>query len=183
MGWPHRATVANVLAVVSRDPPTPVPPPGGAPIGAPAGRGAGLRLVLDSREARGFFLAACTLAPLVELSLRLRGVEHTFRTAAALTRLPVPVPAVPLAAGERLVAAAFRLSPGGGRCLSRSVVHGILRLRAGLPAAVVIGVQRGGAAALSLDAHAWVEDPRGGPPPRDAAGFTPIARWEGGALS
>ena len=94
----------------------------------------------------------------------------TVRRLSANRRLPAVVaalratplaPGAPLADprtdGRRLGAAVMRaltITPGGTRCLMRSLVLLVLLARRGVEAQLIIAVQPG---PVTLDAHAWVE--------------------------
>ena len=59
----------------------------------------------------------------------------------------------------RVVAAAYRLHPFQGRCLSRSLVEYLLHRRSGKAVRFVVGVRRPEVAQeADLEAHAWVEE-------------------------
>jgi hypothetical protein len=113
---------------------------------------------LSRRDQRALIALACAL-PVVELSLRLRGMQ---RTASWLQRLLRPgsihAPSAPeLQGAERLAqlaAIAGPRVPVAARCLSQALLIQALLRRRGLDAQLQLGVRQG---MQPLDAHAWVQ--------------------------
>lgn len=115
------------------------------------------RLAIARAEARRFAARAWLGAPLVRASLAAAGLGRTLRLIEALParRSPRPRPVGP-EEGAALVAGAFRHHFVGGACLPQAVLQYALHRRDGVPARLVVGVQRPGDG-RSLAAHAWVE--------------------------
>jgi hypothetical protein len=107
-------------------------------------------------EARGFALGALAVAPVVELSLRVLGLQRTKTWIEAAPRRAPRPGAVAVDEGERLVVAAFRWSPIRGACLGRALVQHLMHNLTGVPTKIVIGVDRD---AERIRAHAWVAPP------------------------
>lgn len=113
-------------------------------------------------NARGLFLRAAVLLPLVSLSLRLRGFRSTQATLQKqLTRSgsirydpPAPGKAAHTALIARMVRAAAYRNLGTATCLERSLVLWWLLGRQGIVSSVRIGTRKTG---LKFEAHAWVE--------------------------
>jgi hypothetical protein len=113
-------------------------------------------------NARGLFLRAAVLLPLISLSLKLRGFRYTqaslqkhFRGAGA-NRYDVSdagKAARPALIARMVRAAAYR-SIGSATCLERSLVLWWLLERQGIASKVRIGTRKTG---LKFEAHAWVE--------------------------
>ena len=117
---------------------------------------------LDS-EARGMFLRAAVLLPLIFLSLRIRGFRATQRSlqnfsfpSKAGKWLPKNVTdGQQVAMAVRLVnAAAVRHGWGRPTCLEKSLALWWLLRQVGIASSVRIGTRK---AAGKLEAHAWVE--------------------------
>jgi Transglutaminase-like superfamily len=116
------------------------------------------------RPARGLFLRAALLLPLISLSLRLRGFR---KTQAFLKRLlPSPKATLDGTANSapaltelivRMVRAAVRQGVGQPTCLEESLALWWLLRRQGIICDLRIGVRK---EAEKFEAHAWVE--RGG---------------------
>lgn len=111
-----------------------------------------------SPEARGLFVSAAILLPMVRLSLRLRGFRATqsslrqlFARSASSTYNVRVIDAVVVARAVR--SAAYR-SFGNPNCLERSLTLWGLLQREGLAAEIRIGAKKQGEA---FEAHAWVE--------------------------
>lgn len=110
-------------------------------------------------NARGLFLRAAVLLPLISLSLRLRGFRST---QASLQKhitgaAPKRYDSTDLAKAEctaRMVRAAADRSIGGATCLERSLVLWWLLERQGIASSVRIGARKIGP---KFEAHAWVE--------------------------
>jgi len=109
------------------------------------------------RPARGLFLRALVLLPLVTLLLRLRG----FRAAQRILRARLGSPGDAGAAADdlarsasRMVAAAARHAIFPATCLERSLVLWWLLARRGVASQLRIGVRKSGE---TFEAHAWVE--------------------------
>jgi hypothetical protein len=110
------------------------------------------------RKARGLFLRAAVLLPLISFSLRLRGFR---KTQASLQKfLPSLNDALHAAAREstnltvRMVRAAVRHSVGHPTCLEESLALWWLLGRKRIAAELRIGVRKQGD---KFEAHAWVE--------------------------
>jgi hypothetical protein len=110
------------------------------------------------RRARGLFLRAAALLPLVYLSLRLRGFR---KTQALLERLlsppnhesePSTLASINLTV--RMVRAAVRHSVGHPTCLEESLALWWLLGRQGIASELRIGVRKQNE---KFEAHAWVE--------------------------
>jgi len=110
------------------------------------------------RPARGIFLRAAALLPLLSLSLRLRGFRKTQNFLQAF--LTSPDKTAQTAAPDpsdltiRMVRAAVRHSPGHPTCLEESLALWWLLARQGFPSELRIGVRKH---ADKFEAHAWVE--------------------------
>jgi hypothetical protein len=126
------------------------------------------RLWAAPPEVRRFVLRAWGAAPLVEASLGLLGLAKTLRWVEWLPTGAKREGAVDVAAGERLVGAAYRAHLLRGACLPRSLTQYLLHRRDGLAARFVVGVRSD---APGVRAHAWVESPESPAPDR---GFAPI---------
>lgn len=110
------------------------------------------------RPARGLFLRAAVLLPLISASLRLRGFR---KTQAFLQKfLPAPNESASISASTnadltaRMVRAAVRHSPGHPTCLEESLALWWLLGRQGITCDLRIGVRK---QAEKFEAHAWVE--------------------------
>ncbi|HLI58774.1 MAG TPA: lasso peptide biosynthesis B2 protein [Solirubrobacteraceae bacterium] len=114
------------------------------------------RLRLGQRLALGVEIARAYLAIRALSSRRaLPDVVVALRDAPALSGLPLPDPRVDGVRLGRAVMRALVLTPGGTKCLVRSLVLLRLLARRGIvDGALIIAVQPGPAV---LDAHAWVE--------------------------
>jgi hypothetical protein len=110
------------------------------------------------RPARGFFLRASALLPLISLSLRLRG----FRKTQAFLRKFLPLPSHPAVTSAsitadltaRMVRAATRHTLGPATCLEESLALWWLLGRQGIGSDLKVGVRKDGE---KFQAHAWVE--------------------------
>src|SRR5438034_2068867 len=114
------------------------------------------------RPAKGIFLRAAFLLPLITISLRLRGFRSTQRFLQSFLSPEKDVP--PDAAAEsyvkltsRIVLAAARNSPIRSTCLERSLSLWWLLARQSIETQIRIGVRKDSG---KFEAHAWVE--RGG---------------------
>jgi Transglutaminase-like superfamily len=110
------------------------------------------------RGARGLFLRAAVLLPLISLSLRLRGFR---KTQAFLQRfLSTPNDVADFSASARadltvrMVRAAIRHCVGHPTCLEESLALWWLLGRQGIATELRIGVRKHGE---KFEAHAWVE--------------------------
>ena len=111
------------------------------------------------RPAKGLFLRAVMLLPLLSISLRVRGFGATRRF---LEKFITPAKNGPptgaveshAALTSRMVLAAARNSPIPSTCLERSLSLWWLLARQGIAAQLRIGVRKDG---KELRAHAWVE--------------------------
>lgn len=117
-------------------------------------------------EARGLFVRAALLLPLISLSLRIRGFGLT--QAMLLRFLPHSSPTFAGAARDldpsiadekqlltvRMVRAAARYRPRKATCLEESLVSWFLLRRRGVACEVRIGARK---VAGQFEAHAWVE--------------------------
>jgi len=116
---------------------------------------------LDS-EARGIFLRAAVLLPVISLSLRVRGFRATQRSlqnfsfsSRAEKRFHENITAGErVALAVRMVNAAARHSWGRSTCLEKSLGLWWLLRREGITSSVRIGARMAGG---KLEAHAWVE--------------------------
>jgi hypothetical protein len=113
------------------------------------------------RTARGLFLRAAALLPLISLSLRLRGFRKTQASLQKFLSLPNN-PADTCAPHRadlavRMVRAAARHSPGRPTCLEESLALWWLLGRQGIASELRIGVRKRGD---KFEAHAWVERDR-----------------------
>lgn len=110
------------------------------------------------RTARGLFLRAGALLPLISLSLRLRGFRKTQAFLQKFLSLPSdPTNTVmPITADltVRMVRAAARRSVGHPTCLEESLALWWLLRRQGIASELRIGVRKQGD---KFEAHAWVE--------------------------
>ncbi|HMD38532.1 MAG TPA: lasso peptide biosynthesis B2 protein [Candidatus Acidoferrum sp.] len=111
------------------------------------------------RPARGLFLRAAALLPLISMSLRLRGFRKTQAFLQRFLSPPKERPdsSVPAAAAEstaRMVRAAVRHSGGHPTCLEESLALWWLLGRQGIACELRIGVRK---EAEKFEAHAWVE--------------------------
>jgi len=111
------------------------------------------------RPAKGLFLRAVVLLPLLTVSLRVRGFGATQRFLQKFitpTKNSLPVTAVGSCAAltSRMVLAAARNSPVPSTCLERSLSLWWLLARQGIATQFRIGVRKDG---KKLAAHAWVE--------------------------
>jgi Transglutaminase-like superfamily len=112
-------------------------------------------------DAWRFGAAAWVLAPVVEASLALTGLDKTL---SMLERLPVRDERREgaLAADEAqvIVSRAFRAHVGlRGLCLEKALVQWAVHRLDGTPARFVIGIRRDAEADAEVQAHAWVEAP------------------------
>ena len=113
-------------------------------------------------NARGIFLRAAALLPLVSLSLRLRGFRSTQaslqkRMGGALSGgcdPSNPANAERTALTARMVRSAAYRSLGTATCLERSLALWWLLERQGIASSVRIGTRKTG---QKFEAHAWVE--------------------------
>jgi hypothetical protein len=110
------------------------------------------------RSARGLFVRAAALLPLISISLRLRGFR---KTQASLQKfLPVSAdsantpPATHVDLTARMVRAAVRHSFGHATCLEESLALWWLLGRQRIASDLRIGVRKSGE---KFEAHAWVE--------------------------
>jgi len=110
------------------------------------------------RRARGIFLRAAALLPLISLSLRLRGFR---KTQAFLQRLiSIPNNEADFSSSDRadltvsMVRAAVRHSVGHPTCLEESLALWWLLARQGIATELRIGVRKH---SEKFEAHAWVE--------------------------
>jgi Transglutaminase-like superfamily len=109
------------------------------------------------RPARGIFLRAALLLPLISLSLRLRGFRKTqnFLQTFLSSRGKTQTSAVDRSdLTVRMVRAAVRHSPGHPTCLEESLALWWLLARQGLASELRIGVRK---REDKFEAHAWVE--------------------------
>src|SRR5580693_5345489 len=114
------------------------------------------------RNARGLFLRAAVLLPLISLSLRVCGFRSTqarlqkYISSAASKRPDSTecAKAECTALIARMVRAAAHRSIGSASCLEKSLVLWCLLERQGIPSKVRIGTRKTG---LKFEAHAWVE--------------------------
>ena len=110
------------------------------------------------RTARGIFLRAAALLPLISLSLRLRGFRKT--QAFVQKTIPSSKDGRDNSAPEctdltvRMVRAAVRHSPGHPTCLEESLALCWLLGRQGIASELRIGVRKQNE---KFEAHAWVE--------------------------
>jgi hypothetical protein len=110
------------------------------------------------REARGIFLRAAALLPLISFSLRVRGFRKT--QASLQKHLPSPCDSPDdfarghAALTARMVQAAVRHSLGHPTCLEESLALWWLLGRRGISSELRIGVRKHGE---KFEAHAWVE--------------------------
>jgi hypothetical protein len=110
------------------------------------------------RPARGLFLRACVLLPLISASLRLRG----FRKTKALLQLFLSAPygsqnlgaQACAALTAQVVRAAVRSGIGDSNCLKVSLALWWLLARQGIASDLRVGVHTDGG---KFEAHAWVE--------------------------
>ena len=112
-----------------------------------------------SRPAKGLFLRAVVLLPLLSVSLRLRGFGATQRFLQKFitprkSGLPVTAAESCAALTSRMVLAAARNSPIPSSCLERSLSLWWLLARQGIATQFRIGVRKDGE---KFAAHAWVE--------------------------
>ena len=113
---------------------------------------------LNSR-ARGLFVRAALLLPILSLSLRLRGFR---KTQALLQKHLSAAPGPPNSSSlpksweltSRMVRAAVRHGLGHPTCLSESLALWWLLGRQGIPSELRVGVRKSGE---KFEAHAWVE--------------------------
>ena len=108
-------------------------------------------------QARGLFLRAFVVLPMISRSLRRRGFQAT--QASLRRRLPPPRPPEPpdhqrIATTVRMVRAAARHGLGRPACLQESLTIWWLLARQGISSDLRIGVRKQGEV---LEAHAWVE--------------------------
>ena len=108
--------------------------------------------------AKGLFLRAVVLLPMLTVSLRMRGFGPTQRVLQKFIpprKSSPPVAAVDLCAlTSRMVLAAARNSPIPSTCLERSLSLWWLLARQGIATRFRIGVRKDG---KEFTAHAWVE--------------------------
>ena len=111
-----------------------------------------------SRTARGQFLRAAALLPLIALSLRLRGFRKTQVFLERFIFLPLQETSVSDSERadltSRMVRAAARRTLGRATCLEESLALWWLLARQGVGSDLRIGVRRNGE---SFEAHAWVD--------------------------
>jgi Transglutaminase-like superfamily len=113
-------------------------------------------------QARGLFLRAAALVPLISLSLRLRGFRATQASLQKRLGSAVSSQNVPTNPSEgeyaaltaRMVASAAVRSFGIATCLERSLAVWWLLSRRGIASKVRIGTRKTG---QKFEAHAWVE--------------------------
>lgn len=114
------------------------------------------------RAARGTFLRAAAMLPLIALSLRLRGFRKTqayLQKFLSLPNLP-PIVSVPQKADAiadmtaRMARAAARRTLGRATCLEQSLALWWLLGRQGITCELRVGVRKNGE---EFEAHAWVE--------------------------
>ncbi|MGB9463620.1 MAG: lasso peptide biosynthesis B2 protein [Candidatus Acidiferrum sp.] len=110
------------------------------------------------RPARGLFLRAAALLPLISFSLRLRGFRKTQVLLQKFLSTPDKASNISTPARMdltvRLVRAAVRHSVGHPTCLEESLALWWLLGRQGIAAELRIGVRKQGE---KFEAHAWVE--------------------------
>lgn len=110
------------------------------------------------RPARGLFLRAAALLPLISFSLRLRGFRNTQVLLQKFLSTPDKASNISTPARMdltvRLVRAAVRHSVGHPTCLEESLALWWLLGRQGIAAELRIGVRKQGE---KFEAHAWVE--------------------------
>jgi hypothetical protein len=111
------------------------------------------------RPARGLFLRAAALLPLISASLGLRGFRKTqaFLQKFLLPSTEMPKlspPASAIALTVRMVRAAVRHGVGHPTCLQESLALWWLLRRQGITCELRIGVRKQGE---RFEAHAWVE--------------------------
>jgi len=111
------------------------------------------------RPAKGLFLRAAFLLPLLTLSLRWRGFRSTQRSLRNFLSPEKTAPREPtietrVAMSSRMVLAATRHSPFHSTCLERSLCLWWLLARQGIVSDFRIGVRKDGE---KFAAHAWVE--------------------------
>jgi hypothetical protein len=113
-------------------------------------------------KARGLFLRAAVLLPLISLSLRLRGFRSTQASLQKHVIGVAPNPYDPLDTAKaartaliaRMVRAAAYRNFGAATCLEKSLALWCLLGRQGIVSSVRIGTRKTG---KKLEAHAWVE--------------------------
>lgn len=111
------------------------------------------------RPAKGLFLRAVVLLPLLTVSLRVRGFGATQRFLQKFIRptkngLPATAAESCAALTSRMVRAAARNSPIPSTCLERSLLLWWMLARQGIATQYRIGVRKDGE---KFAAHAWVE--------------------------
>jgi hypothetical protein len=110
------------------------------------------------RPARGLFLRAAALLPLISLSLRLRGFRKTQAFLQKFLSLPSHTVDISTSGSAdltvRMVRAATRNSPGHPTCLDESLALWWLLGRQGVCSDLRIGVRKD---VEKFEAHAWVE--------------------------
>ena len=111
------------------------------------------------RPAKGLFLRAVVLLPLLTVGLRVRGFGATQRllqklTKAAKNNSPMTAVESRVALTSRMVLAAARNSPIPSTCLERSLSLWWMLARQGIVTQFRIGVRKDGE---TFAAHAWVE--------------------------
>jgi hypothetical protein len=110
------------------------------------------------RPARGIFLRAVVLLPLISFCLRLRGFRKTQsflqRFLPTTNNVSSVSAIVPLELTVRMVRAAARHSVGHPTCLEESLALWFLLRRHGIEAELRVGVRKDGE---RFEAHAWVE--------------------------
>jgi hypothetical protein len=110
------------------------------------------------RPARGLFLRASALLPLISLSLRLRGFRKTQAFLQKLLSLPSHTVKISTSSSAdltvRMVRAATRHTLGRATCLEESLALWWLLGRQAIASDLRVGVRKDGE---KFEAHAWVE--------------------------
>ena len=110
------------------------------------------------RTARGHFLRAAAMLPLIALSLRLRGFRKTQAFLEKSFSFPIRQANVSepdcVELTARMVRAAGRRTLGRATCLEESLALWWLLARQGIGSDLRIGVRKNG---QKFEAHAWVE--------------------------
>ena len=108
-------------------------------------------------EERSLFLVSYILLPLVDISLRFRGVRRTATTLAKRCPQPEPDKIVELSEVRRvvqMVKLAVKYSPPWASCLRKSLVLWYLLRRKGIETELRIGSRRNEG---KFEGHAWIE--------------------------
>jgi hypothetical protein len=110
------------------------------------------------RPARGLFLRAAALLPLISLSLRLRGFRKTQAFLQKFLSLPSHTVDISTSGSAdltvRMVRAATRHTLGRATCLEESLALSWLLGRQGIASELRVGVRKDGE---KFEAHAWIE--------------------------